>query len=703
MNRSNSLPTVAIVLGLFLFALVPRAFALGNFITVDEAYHWIERVEHFLRFVRQGEYARTNIIGHPGVTTMWLGSIGRLAHEQAVSLGWLAPAGDESALYRAFLRFPLACVSSLSVAAAYPMLRRLAGGRIALLAALLWATDPFLVAHGQLLHLDALLTAFVTLAILAALIAFRFDSAQLSSPPRWGWLLASATLGALAFLTKSPAIILVPVVVLIAGIAFVLDGFPSRFPRLRRLLTLRVVLPLVVWGGVAALVWVALWPAAWGDLPRAIERVVMQVQHDGGDPHGWGNFFLGRAVEAPGPLFYPVVLALRMTPWTMMGLFAAALVALRSLIPASEKLLQGGRGMPWLGMLVCFALLFLVMMSIPPKTFDRYILPIFPTLNIVAAFGFARLLSSLKEIFCRNNLENTKRGGRHVSLMKALRTIATIATIGLLAGNLAWYHPYELAYYNPLVGGGAMAVQAIPVGWGEGYEQAGAFISAQYNGCQRATATWFAPVLYRFLCNRWVVSLDQVFEPGAAAYAVLYIDQMQRGNKPDATAWLRRHLAPLHTVRIHGIDYASIYQLPLPMEHSLSADFGPSIRLTGYETVRAGDTLTLTLQWEPRERMHRDYMLFVHVLNSAGERVAQIDVPPGGPRAPTRSWLLNSSITWSHPLPLPPDLPAGTYWIGIGIYDPDSFARLPVRGPPQPDAPDDGPDVLMLSPLPLER
>lgn len=703
MNRSNSLLTVAIVLGLFLLALVPRAFALGNFITVDEAYHWIERVEQFLRFVRQGEYAHTNIIGHPGVTTMWLGSLGRLAHEQAVSQGWLAPAGDESALYRAFLRFPLACVSSLSVAAAYPMLRRLAGGAIALLAALLWATDPFLVAHGQLLHLDALLTAFITLAVLTALLAFRFDSSRLASPPRWGWLLTSAAIGGLAFLTKSPAIILVPVVVLIAGRSFVLDGFPLSFPRLLRLLTLRVGLPLVVWGGGAALVWVALWPAAWVDLPRAIERVVMQVQHDGGDPHGWGNFFLGRAVEDPGILFYPVVLALRMPPWTMIGLFAAALIALRSLIPAPEKPLQGGRGAPWLGVLVCFALLFLVMMSIPPKKFDRYILPIFPTLNIVAAIGFIRLLPSLKENFHHNGTENTKRSGQHIPLVTALRIVATIATIGLLAGNLAWYHPYELAYYNPLVGGGAMAMQAIPVGWGEGYEQAGAFISEQYNGCQRATATWFAPVLYRFLCNRWVVSLDQVFEPGAAAYAVLYIDQMQRGNKPEATDWLRHYFAPLHTVRIHGINYAYVYQLPLPMEHPLSADFGSSIRLTGYETVRAGDTLTLTLQWEPRERMHRNYALFVHMLNSEGERVAQIDVPPGGPQTPTRNWLLNSSITWSHPLPLPPDLPTGSYWIGIGLYDPDSFARLPVRGPPQPDAPGDGPDVLILPPLSLER
>jgi hypothetical protein len=61
-----------ITLGLFTLALIPRAVAQGTFITVDEAYHWFERADVFLRALQSGNYIETNQVGHPGVTTMWL-------------------------------------------------------------------------------------------------------------------------------------------------------------------------------------------------------------------------------------------------------------------------------------------------------------------------------------------------------------------------------------------------------------------------------------------------------------------------------------------------------------------------------------------------------------------------------------------------------------------------------------------------------
>lgn len=279
--------------------------------------------------------------------------------------------------------------------------------------------------------------------------------------------------------------------------------------------------------------------------------------------------------------------------------------------------------------------------------------------------------------------------------------------IVMLTVNIIWYHPYELAYYNPLLGGGKTAMRSIPVGWGEGYEQAGAFISAQPNGCDRAVASWFAPVLSRYLCNHWVVSLDRVFEPGKVDYAVLYIDQIQRNNKPEATAFLLEHYPRIHTVWIHGIAYAFIYQLPLPNAHRVFADFGPSIRLLGYDkdssAVRSSGVLTLTLQWKVQTPVQEDYMLFVHVFDSDGNRVAHIDVPPGGPHAPTRSWKVHGYTTWIHPVPLPTDIPPGTYWVSLGVYAPHTFARLPVYGVERPPgAPDDGANALFLEPVVLD-
>ncbi len=687
------------MIGIFLFlvALLPRVAPLGHILTVDEAYHWFDRVERFLRFVQQGDYARTNIIGHPGVTTMWLGSFGRIAHQSLVAIGWVAHADADPQRYWWFLRAPVGVVSALGVPLAYLLLRRLCAERVALLTALLWAAEPLLVAHAQLLHLDALLTTFVTLSLLAALAAVNLGP----RPPAgergvsWALLAGSGGAGGLALLTKSPSIILLPMV----GLMVLVGAWRSLGTRATVGATLsRVVGMVALWGGVAALVWVVLWPAAWVDLAGAVGRVFVQARDDGGSPHGWGNFFLGRQVDDPGPLFYPVVLVLRMAPWTLLGILLAGVAR----YPRRGQS-YGGDGGGALVLLLLFALLFVVMMSIPPKKFDRYVLPVFPVLDVVAAVGWVWAAEQGGRWFWR------RVGGaqRLAPYATRLRSATWALVVLVLAAHIAWYHPYHLAFYNPLVGGGATATWAIPVGWGEGYEQAGAFISAQPNGCDRAVASWFAPVLSRALCNHWVVSLDRVFEPGKVDYAVLYIDQVQRGNKPEATAYLQENFARIHTVTIHGIAYAAVYQLPLPNAHRVLADFGSTIRLLGYDVdtaaVRSSGTLSVTLQWMPRGPIGQDYHMFLHVFNADGERVAQVDVPPGGPRAPTSAWMLNSYINWIHPVPLPPDIPAGRYWVTLGLYDPATFTRLPLSdGVRPPGGAEDGAGALVLEPVRLE-
>src|SRR5262245_4240877 len=313
-SRAVGLPratsTLLAAIAIFLLALAPRALALGRFVTIDEAYHWFERARLFLGAVRAGDWAATNLIGHPGVTTMWLGTLGVAAHQALAA--WGMATWPDPELLRFMLRLPVAVVTSLCIALAYLLLRRLLPMRVALLAALLWAGDPFLVAHSQLLHVDALLTSFITLTVLAALLAFGLDG--ISESVRWPWLIASAIAGGLALLTKSPAIILLPLVGLIG-----LAGWWSQGNDRMGFVPF-VALPMLLWCGVVAAVWVALWPAAWIDPLGAISSVVHQVEADGGSPHGWGNFFMGRAIADPGPLFYPVAIALRLTPWTLAGL-----------------------------------------------------------------------------------------------------------------------------------------------------------------------------------------------------------------------------------------------------------------------------------------------------------------------------------------------------------------------------------------------
>lgn len=233
-----------------------------------------------------------------------------------------------------------------------------------------------------------------------------------------------------------------------------------------------------------------------------------------------------------------------------------------------------------------------------------------------------------------------------------------------------------------------MAAQLIPIGWGEGLEQAATYLNSLPDGCQSASATWFEPVLRAFACGP-VIRLPEPLALGRVEYAVLYIDQLQRENAPQATALIQQQGSAVYTVTLHGIPYATVYHLPQPVALHPNAVFGGQIRLQGVELVRSSDALSLTTQWQALTPIAQDYSMFVHVLDAQGNRVSQIDVPPAGIDHPTSVWRMGHFQYWRHPLPLPPDLDPGAYWLAIGLYDPATFARLPLAGasPPAPNAP----------------
>lgn len=694
-----------LVVLLFLLALAPRLIAPGDFWTADEAKHWSVRVDTFLPALQDGDYAATNLVGHPGVTTMWLGSAGVLMHQGFAALGVL-PA-DDPALYRTFLRVPVALVTALCIALAFPLLRRLFSRRVALMTTLLWAGDPFLVAHSKVLHVDALLTSFVLLSLLTALVAMRFDAPDPDTPapppeipasPRWGLLLVSAVMGGLALLTKSPSLILFPLLGLIVLVGVFWHGHPASFAGG----VWGVVRALFVWGIVAAVTWVALWPAAWVNPAGAVWTVLYEIVRNGAEPHGWGNFFLGRAVEDPGPLFYPVAVVFRLTPWTTAGLLVAGVVAAWQMAAGLRRRAGGASSRlvlveHWpMVLLLVFALVFIGVMSVLAKKFDRYVLPTFPVIDLVAGLGLLWLFDGVVWLVRRASA-GVQRGVT-VSLWGVL--------VVAMAVNLWWYHPYELAYFNQLLGGGPVAQRNIIVGWGEGLEKAASYIAEQENGCDLGVASWYEDVILPYTCSP-VLHQGYISVPGHIHYAVLYINQVQRNIRMqnEIGPVLRERGSLVHTVRIHGIDYAWVYQLRQPRQHELTGageqvTFGSAMQLTGYDvdttTVRSSGVLTLTLQWRALQTMDTDFLLFVHVFDDAGNQVGQLDVPPGG-MLPTSTWGHNRFIDWVHRVPVSPDVDTSRLWLTLGVYDPATFARLPLRAPPPPDgAPDDGANALVL-------
>jgi hypothetical protein len=120
-------------------------------------------------------------------------------------------------------------------------------------------------------------------------------------------------------------------------------------------------------------------------------------------------------------------------------------------------------------------------------------------------------------------------------------------------------------------------------------------------------------------------------------------------------------------------------------------------RLDGYALTpmtTPGGELLLALRWESLRPVEENYQVFVHLLNANDEKLAQRDGQPVQWLRPTSTWQPGEEIIDRYGLILPDDLPAGSYAIAVGLYDPVSGQRLPVSAGPRDYAIELGPVVV---------
>lgn len=433
---------------IFLLALLPRLGALDRYVTPDEL-HWVDRSIRFSQALSRGEPADTVQAGHPGVTTLWLGSLGltlqRVFNPAAPTPGQLpefAPQDADAMRYLAqFLtpmRWPVIVVTSFNLVLLFWLLSRVIDRRAAFLAAALVALDPFAVALGGILHVDSLLMTF-SLASLAAL------SVALTATPSTRWLIMSGALAGLAMLSKSPAIVLVPT----AGLVIALDAVRKRAA------FREVIRSSLIWGLSAAFIFIALYPAMWVAPLKALKSLTDTAEKHSETAHAV-NYFFGNSERDPGAAFYPVALAYRSTIVLWLGLIAFGALIGRGRSEAARRL-QATAWPYWV-----FALVFTGLITLAAKKLDRYMLPTLEALNVIGAIGLAYVIDRLVRS-SKSTSSSFQRWGWMLST--ALAVIVVMAQFVVV-----W--PLTLRAYNPVLGGYAGAARALPVGGGESGEVA---------------------------------------------------------------------------------------------------------------------------------------------------------------------------------------------------------------------------------------
>jgi hypothetical protein len=553
------LALLAAMVTLCALALGLRLIGLGGAVTEDED-QWIGRSGVFARALARGEWGRTYLTGHPGVTVMWL-TTSTLGLDRASALA--TRTGQDVTTLPDFLpalqvaRVTFAVVQALLVVATALMVGRPLGHPVGLLAGLLLAAEPFWAGVGPIVGMDGLLSGLLTVSLLALMLALRSEAGR---GERLAWAALSGLTFGLAFLSKTTALLAGPMVPILVGVAAWQSrtGSPSLWKRTGvRAAWQGLASVVAVWGTLAVLTIWLVWPAAWTSPLTTVTNALNFSAELGRTPHRPGNVFFGQPLEDPGPAFYPVALALRHGPGTTVGL----LLLLAFGAPAAW------RQPTWT--LLGFVALLLALLTLSPKKVDRYLLPTLPMLGILAAVGWYEAARRLGRLSQRDPspspspllrppppLPRTGEGdrGRGIPGARAIFVVALLA-LALQIWPLVVAGRFPLAAYNPLFGGSSMAERAIPIGWGDGLDVAGDRLRELAGGQAVVTAIW-APLRVNFGAHAPgpVVSQAQI---GEADFYVDYVHARQRHLTPRQVV----DREPDAVVTVNGIDYARVYRL----------------------------------------------------------------------------------------------------------------------------------------------
>jgi hypothetical protein len=305
----------------------------------------------------------------------------------------------------------------------------------------------------------------------------------------------------------------------------------------------------------------------------------------------------------------------------------------------------------------------MLFMNIGAKKFDRYLLPAYLPLNLIAGAGWTVALNLARR-------RGEKRG--------ALRFLPLAAGSVILAQALFAlpYGPYYLTYYNPLMGGVARAPEVMMIGWGEGADEAGRYLDSKEDAAELTVASGYTngPLSYFFRGATWPLTFSY-----DADYAAVFVQDWQRQLPSRKAAAYFQQLTPEKTIALNGLDYVHLYNMhdaPLP---DYVTDWGEAIRLVNFQLPAAmilpGETVRAVFYLVNQAPIETNLNVLVRVVGADGTEIARSEGWPWG--AATSTW--QEGMLWpdGHDLAIPADTPPGYYRVELGFYDPATQTHLP--------------------------
>lgn len=257
-------------------------------------------------------------------------------------------------------------------------------------------------------------------------------------------------------------------------------------------------------------------------------------------PHMKTHLFFGKVDGDPGIFFYPGTILLRTTPIILILLGISVIFAMFYFRNRKHP------SMPTV-IVLSFVIFYVIGLTFVAKKLDRFLLPVYPCLDIIAAVTLWHLKKKIGTFIASPR--------RYVNGVIWSMVALTVIAQSFLTLKL---HPYYLAYYSPVFGKGPEMIHRIYFGRCEGLDKAAAYLNQKENAEDLTAAVpSFNWVYFQPYFRGMAVPHNQA---QLADYVILYLHDITLRQDTDVVEQYYRRMEPEHIVEINGIPYAWVYQ-----------------------------------------------------------------------------------------------------------------------------------------------
>lgn len=498
-------------------------------INPDE-YRWHDRTNTFMHVLEKGDLSKTMIAGHPGATIVWQSlaalKVGRTffrLFDPTFDIQNFPYLTETFERVHFIYQFPIMLISSLFVAFAYWALKKLISQKYALIAVSLLLTDQYFLAHSRVVQMDAVQTAYILVALLSAFL-YRLERKKI-------YLILASVMIAFDAMTKIYGLAVLPLVwgiIVFDDLLLLIKG--DKFKSLLKIFNLTIWMALII-----VMVSVILLPSWIFDFRGTLNTFYTSLFLEGveGKWEGWEYFFGKLYLNGEPSWFYLVAFLLRQNLISFIFTPIALLLLLRRKI--TDRKLRN-----LMLILLFLGIYWALILTIPTKKEDRYILLTHICFDFIAAGGIWWALEKVKSTL-------------KVKIFLTFTILVFLITALPLKGQY-------LGYFNPLLGGPRTTVKLMRLGWGEGMTGAARFINSQDDPENAKTVAWYESNISPYcLCE---VLPTYAYKDKGVVYDVFYVNQLQRLKE---TTWIDefyREENIVHIEYINGFPYTWVAARP---------------------------------------------------------------------------------------------------------------------------------------------